>query len=151
MKWDSLEFRLTYIYISNVEIQKSLPIYFCEYSAARNSKDLSSTATPKPRPVLTQVFTSYKTPWKICTPCLYAHLLINMLTLSLYILTWLSDSSVKYMDEHAAERGRYCWETDSTSDITTSVSSTFFWTSAASRFKRSNWPMILHREYARHE
>ena len=60
--------------------------------------------------------------------------------------TWLSDSSVKYMEEQVAERGRYCCEMVSTSAITTSVSSTFLYTSAASRFNLSNWPMILHGE-----
>ena len=53
-------------------------------------------------------------------------------------LTWLRDSNVKYIEEQAVERGRYCLDTVSTSAITTSVSSTFFCTSAASFFRFSS-------------
>ena len=51
------------------------------------------------------------------------------------------------MEEQADERGKYCWETCSTSAITTSVSSTFFCTSAASFFRLSNWVMMLQEEW----
>jgi hypothetical protein len=49
------------------------------------------------------------------------------------------------MEEQAVERGRYCWETASTSAMTTSVSSTFLCTSAASFFKFSSCVMILEK------